>query len=156
MPILTAPQRALLAEARTATLATTSPDGRPRLVPVCYALRPDDHQGRPILYTPLDEKPKQDVDPRGLARVRDLLVLPQATLVVDRWDEDWSRLGWIRLYGTGELLEPEPREVEEHAAAVAALRAKYPQYAAQRLETLPVIRVRIERAVGWEATPATG
>ena len=146
-------QRAFVAETRRAILATTAPDNRPRLVPVCFVLHPhDDAMGRPIVYTPLDEKPKQGVDPRGLARVRDLLVLPQVTLVVDRWDEDWSRLGWIRLYGTGELLEPEPREVEEHAAAVAALRAKYPQYEQHGLDGRPVIRIAVDRVVSWGDT----
>jgi PPOX class probable F420-dependent enzyme len=154
-PVLTHEQRAFVAAARRATLATTAPDGRPRLVPVCFVL-PDgeDALGRPRIYTPLDEKPKQDADPRGLARVRDLLVLPQCTLLVDRWDEDWTRLGWVRLYGTGELLEPEPREVQEHAATVTALRAKYPQYGAHALDARPIIRIAIDRVVAWgDTTP---
>jgi PPOX class probable F420-dependent enzyme len=103
---------------------------------------------------PLDEKPKRDPDPRSLARVRDLLVLPQATLLVDRWDEDWARLGWVRLYGTGEVLEPEPREVEEHAAAVDALRAKYPQYETQAIDVRPIVRFAIDRVVSWGALDA--
>lgn len=153
MPSLTPEQRAFLAEARRATLATTGPDGRPRLVPVCYALRPEDDAGRPVIYTPLDEKPKRTGNVRDLARVKDILVLPDVTLLVDRWDEDWRRLGWLRLYGTGELLEPEPREVPEHRLAVRLLRERYPQYAGHALETLPVICIRVERAVGWEASP---
>jgi PPOX class probable F420-dependent enzyme len=151
---LTPEHRAFLAEARRATLATTGPNGRPRLVPVCYALRPEDDGGWPVIYTPLDEKPKRTGDVRDLARVKDILVLPEVTLLVDRWDEDWTRLGWLRLYGFGELLEPEPREVAEHALAVRLLRDRYPQYAGHALETLPVICIRVERAVGWEASPA--
>jgi coenzyme F420-0:L-glutamate ligase/coenzyme F420-1:gamma-L-glutamate ligase len=149
-PILDDAQRAFVGTARRATLATTAPDGRPRLVPICFALAPDDDAlGRARIWTPLDEKPKRDADPRTLARVRDLLVLPQATLLVDRWDEDWTRLAWVRLYGTAELLEPEPREVEEHAAAVAALRAKHPQYASHALEGRPMIRISVDRVVAW-------
>ncbi len=127
--MLTPGQRALLAAARTATLATRRPDGRPRLVPICYVLaeRPDP-RGRPVLHTPLDEKPKRAVDPHGLARVADLLVLPEASMLVERWDEDWSKLAWIRLDGRATLLEPEPHERAEHEQAIAALRAKYPQY----------------------------
>jgi coenzyme F420-0:L-glutamate ligase / coenzyme F420-1:gamma-L-glutamate ligase len=149
-PIITEAERAFVAGARQATLATTAPNGRPRLVPVCFVLAPGfDAVGRARLYTPLDEKPKRTDDLRQLARVRDLLVLPQATLLIDRWDEDWTRLGWVRLYGTGEILEPEPREVEEHAAAVAALRAKYPQYDAHGLGGRPIIRIAIDRALSW-------
>jgi PPOX class probable F420-dependent enzyme len=150
--ILDPAQHAFVASARRATLATTAPDGRPRLVPVCFVLDDVvDSLGRPRIYTPLDEKPKRSDEPRDLARVRDLLVLPQATLLVDRWDEDWTRLGWVRMYGTGELLEPEPREVEEHAAAAAALRAKYPQYETQAIDERPIIRISVDRIIAWGA-----
>jgi PPOX class probable F420-dependent enzyme len=142
-------QRAFVSTARTATLATISPRGRPRLVPICFVVAGDAPDGRARIYSPLDEKPKASTDPRDLARVQDLLVLPEATLLVDRWSEDWSRLGWIRLDCRAELLEPEPRERDEHAAAVAALREKYPQYAGQRLEDRPVIRLTVDRVVAW-------
>ncbi len=147
--ILTSAERRFLASARRAVLATTAPDDRPRLVPVCFVLAPEDPGGRPRIYTPLDEKPKRVSDPHQLARVQDLLVLPQVTLLVDRWDEDWSRLAWVRIYGTGELLEPEPHEKAEHAAAVAALRAKYPPYREMNLDASPIIRITIARALSW-------
>lgn len=149
-PILPSRERAFLAAARRGVLATMGADGRPRLVPICFVLGDGaDELGRVALYTPLDEKPKRVTDPRRLQRVRDLLVLPAATILVDRWAEDWSRLGWLRCYGIAELLEPEPREVEEHALAVARLRAKYPQYRDQAIESRPMIRIRIDRVVGW-------
>ena len=151
-PILSPAERRFLAEARRAVLATIGPDDLPRLVPICYVLsEATDPRGRPILYTPIDEKPKQSADPHRLARVRDLLILPEVTLLVDRWDEDWSRLAWLRLHGTGEILEPQPHEREEHAAAVAALRAKYPQYASHRLEERPIIRIVGARFRSWGA-----
>ncbi len=164
-PILTAPRRAFIEQARRAVLVTAGSDGTLRPVPVCFALAPPP---RDVLWTPLDEKPKQAGDPRRLARVRDILARPEVALLVDRWDEDWSRLGWLRLEGSARLLEPDgrpPDEVEpagvddrdrfratdpaEHARAVAALRARYPQYVAHALERLPVIRVSVSRAVGW-------
>ncbi len=150
--VLTPAARAFLAGARRAILATVAPDGRPRLVPVCFALAPDDDaRGGPILYTPLDEKPKRVGDPHQLARVRDLLVRPDVTLLVDRWDEDWQHLAWVRLDGTAALVEPDASQHHEHAAAVAALRAKYPQYARQDLEGRPLIRVVVTRARAWQA-----
>ena len=148
--VLSPAERAFVTPRRDAVLATQDPHGRPRLVPICFVLAPDNGSlGRPRLYSPLDEKPKRSPDPKRLARVRDLLVLPAATILVDRWSEDWDRLGWVRLYAGAELLEPEPRERDEHAAAVAALRAKYEQYASQRLEERPIIRFSIDRAVSW-------
>jgi PPOX class probable F420-dependent enzyme len=145
-------ERRFLADARRAILATMSPEGRPRLVPVCFILADStDRSGRPLLYTPLDEKPKRVEDPRRLARVQDLLVLPEATLLVDRWDEDWSRLAWLRAYGTAQLLEPQPHERDEHAAAVDALEDKYDQYRSQALATRPIIRIAITNALSWGA-----
>lgn len=154
MPVLTSDQRAFLAAARTATLATIDAQGRPRLVPICFALQPDAGGDAPVLYTPLDEKPKHVADVRGLARVRDILATPEVALLVDHWDEDWLQLAWLRVAGTAELLEPED-DVAAHTEAVGLLRAKYPQYAMHALETLPIIRVRLERALGWEATRRT-
>ncbi len=148
-PLLQPAQRRFVEASRTATLATISPTGRPRLVPICFVVGGDGPDGRLRIYSPLDEKPKASAEPHDLARVQDLLVLPEATLLVDRWSEDWAQLAWIRLDCRGELLEPEPREREEHRTAIVALRAKYPQYATHRLEDRPVIRLTVDRVVAW-------
>ena len=140
--MLDSTQRGFVAVARRASLATIAPDGRPRLVPVCFVLLED------VVYTPIDEKPKRGTDPRALARVRDVTDRPAVTLLVDRWDDDWGRLAWVRLYGTATLLEPRLGPTA-HARAIAALRAKYPQYEAHALERRPVIRIAIERVVAW-------
>jgi PPOX class probable F420-dependent enzyme len=132
-----------------------SAEGRPRLVPICFVVRDGfDTFGRLRIYTPLDEKPKRNADPRRLARVRDLLILPEVTLLVDRWDEDWTKLAWLRAYGTGELLEPQPHERDEHASMVVALRQKYPQYLDHDLDGRPVIRIAVDRVVAWDASAA--
>jgi coenzyme F420-0:L-glutamate ligase/coenzyme F420-1:gamma-L-glutamate ligase len=153
--ILTASEQTFIATSRRAILATIRPDGEPRLVPVCFVLADAaDDLGRAIIYSPVDEKPKASPDPHGLGRVRDLLVLPSATLLVDRWSEDWTRLGWVRLTGRGRLLEPEPHERAEHAAALVMLRAKYPQYTTHALEGRPIIRIAIDRVQRWgDVTP---
>ena len=142
--------RRFLDAARTATLATIALSGRARLVPVCFVVGRDDAAGRIRLYSPLDDKPKSMVDPRGLARVRDVLARPDVTLLVDRWSEDWDRLGWLRLEATADLLEPGPGSASaEHDDAVTDLRAKYPHYARHRLEERPILRFRVDRAVSW-------
>ena len=153
MGILTPDQRTFLGAARTATLATIDAQGRPRLVPICFAMRSEASGEDPVLYTPLDEKPKRGSDVRGLARVRDILAIPEVALLIDHWDEDWLQLAWLRLSGTAELLEPDGPDIVAHAEAVGLLRARYPQYAMHALESLPIIRVRVDRALGWEATP---
>ena len=143
-PLLSADQRAFLASARRAVLATIAPDGQPRLVPICFVV--DD--ASPTLYTPIDDKPKRDDDPLALARVRDIAADPRVTILVDRWDEDWTRLAWLRAEGRATLLGPDAAPAE-HAATVEALRAKYPQYATHRLEVRPLIRIELERVIDW-------
>jgi PPOX class probable F420-dependent enzyme len=136
--VLSADQRAFLADARTATLATIAPDGSPRLVPVCFVVDGD------TVYSPLDEKPKNVADVRELARVRDILARPGVALLVHRWSEDWSELGWLRLGGEGRLVE-----AGEYAPVIATLRAKYPQYAGHDLEARPLIAIRVDAVRAW-------
>jgi PPOX class probable F420-dependent enzyme len=147
-PDISNDERHFLARARTAVLATVAPDGAPRLVPICFVVS-DGVDGRPVLHTPLDEKPKRVADPRDLERVRDIAANPTVGLLVDRWSEDWSQLGWLRLAGRAALIEPDGPAAAEHATAVEALRAKYPQYATHRLEERPIIRIEVEQARSW-------
>ena len=149
VPVLSTAERAFLGDARRAVLATIAPDGRPRPVPVCFVLDPV----QPILYSPLDEKPKTVDDPLALARVRDLEADPRVSVLVDRWDEDWNGLAWLRAQGQARLLRPGDGAAE-HAAAIRALRAKYSQYASHDLESRPIIRVAIERVTSWGALDA--
>jgi len=135
--MLTEDQRRFLARQRVAHLATADAAGRPHVVPICYALSGD------RVYFTVDEKPKK----RGarLKRLSNLRENPFAALVVDRYDEDWSRLGWVMLRGRAEVLDAGP----EHDRAQADLRARYPQLAAMRIEQLPVVALRVEKVASW-------
>jgi PPOX class probable F420-dependent enzyme len=138
--VLTPGDRALLDEARTATLATVDAGGQPRLVPVCFVVDEAD-----VLWSPLDEKPKRVADVRSMARVRDVLARPTVGLLVQRWSEDWSELAWLRLVGRASLVDAPA------AAIVAALRARYPQYRDHDLEARPALRIVVDRATRWSA-----
>ena len=81
----------------------------------------------------------------ALKRVRNIVANPRAAFVVDHYDEDWRRLGWVMLRGAAEILEAGP----EHDHAQDLLRARYPQYRAMNLAELPVIALRIARVTGW-------
>jgi PPOX class probable F420-dependent enzyme len=136
--MLTDEQRRFLEGQRVARFASADGRGQPHVVPICYAL------GEASVYFTIDEKPKRTTG-AGLKRLANLRANPRAALVVDRWDEDWSRLGWVMLQGRAEILDAGP----EHDQAQAALRARYPQLAAMRLEGLPVVATRIERVASW-------
>jgi PPOX class probable F420-dependent enzyme len=147
-------QRALLVTERRATLATIAPDGQPRLVPCCFAMGIED--GSIVIDTPIDAKPKTSTDPMRLARVRDIRRDPRVTLLLDHWDEEWTRLAWLRVEATARLLLPwAPRDADAHRSALTALRGRYPQYREQRLEGLPVIRMTPTHISGWTADPRT-
>jgi len=134
--MLSEPQRRFLTARRVAHLATADRRGNPHVVPVCFAVEGN------AAYVTIDEKPK---GAGPLKRVRNIRENPPVALVVDHYDEDWSRLGWIMLRGRAEILE----SGAEHDRAQSLLRARYRQLGAMRIEPLPVIAIRIERASGW-------
>ena len=136
--MLTDRQRRFLDAQRVARLATADAAGRPHVVPICYAVAGD------TVYFTVDEKPKRKPGAR-LKRLANLRENPFAALVVDRYDEDWSRLGWVMVQGRAEVLESGP----EHDLAQAGLRKRYPQLAAMRIEGLPVVAVRAEHVASW-------
>ena len=107
-------------------------------MPVCFAV------SEATLYITIDEKPKQG-SATALKRLRNIAENPAVALVVDRYDEDWSLLGWVMLRGQAEIIT----EGTEHAAAQALLRSRYRQLEAMRIALLPVIAVRIDRASSW-------
>ncbi len=137
-------QRAFVQAQRVARLATADAAGAPHVVPVCFALDGDAPEGE-ALYIAIDAKPKRP-DAAGLKRLRNLAANPAAAVVVDRYDEDWSRLGWVMLRGPAAVLAPgDPG----HAAAQALLLARYPQLRAMPIAGLPVIVLRIARVTSW-------
>src|SRR5215472_915850 len=135
--MLTDAQRRFLETRRVGHLATADASDAPHLVPVCFAL------AEAALYITIDEKPKRR--DRPMKRVRNILENPRASFVADRWDEDWTHLGWVMLRGPAEILETGA----EHAAAQALLREKYPQYRSMNLADLPVIVLRVAHVASW-------
>ena len=136
-------QRRFLDSSRVGHLATADRAGVPHVIPVCYALAGE------RVYITIDEKPKRRDVP--LKRVRNILENPRFSFVVDRWDEDWSRLGWVMLRGVAEILD----SGAEHDDAQALLRERYPQYRTMALADLPVLALRIARATHWgDLTPS--
>jgi len=133
-------ERRFLTRMRVARLATADAALRPHVIPIVFAI--DDRK----LYTPVDGKPKR-VAPGQLKRVRNLLDNPQVAIVVDEYDEDWTRLAYVQLRGKARIIEAGP----EQATAVRLLRQRYEQYKAMEIDEAPVIAVAIEACVTWGA-----
>ena len=131
---------------RVAHLATASAEGSPHVIPVCYAF---DGQR---FYTPLDEKPKR-VTGNQLRRVRNIEARHEASLVIDQYDDDWTRLGYVLIHGRADLLAPEDAL---HAEALRLLRERYVQYHTMALEHYPVIVITPNRVISWGPAIFTG
>jgi PPOX class probable F420-dependent enzyme len=130
-------RRRFIETRRVGHLATADAGGAPFLTPVCFGLSGE------TLYVTIDEKPKRrDVK---LKRVRNILENPNVAFVVDRYDEDWTRLGWVMLRGRADILD----DGDEHDRAQAMIVARYPQLRAMRIADLPVIALRVAHVASW-------
>jgi len=140
--MLEAADQALLDRSRVARLATAGRDGRPHVVPLCYA------RAGEVIYFIVDEKPKQAG--KRLKRMRNIAENPAVALVVDVYDEDWARLEYLLVHGQAAIVE----DAAEFARALALLRARYPQYVAMRLERgrNPLVRITPTAVHHWRAT----
>jgi PPOX class probable F420-dependent enzyme len=132
----TAMRRRLL-EARVARLATVGAGGRPHVVPITYALDGD------TIYFAVDAKPKRTTD---LQRLRNLAANPAVSVLVDHYENDWTRLWWVRADGTGRVLDAGP----EAERGVDLLVSRYRQYRRSRPGGR-VVRIDILRMSGWSA-----
>jgi PPOX class probable F420-dependent enzyme len=132
--------------ARVARLATVSAEGEPHLVPVTFAGSGDIGLPDTVVFA-VDTKPKASTD---LRRLRNIRANPRVSLLVDHYDEDWSRLWWVRADGAARILDPGGGPV---GALVGALVAKYPRYGDQP-PAGPVVEVTVTRWRGWAYGPA--
>ena len=137
-PVLNQRQKEFLSAGRVAHLATTDARGHPLVVPICYAFEDAD------LYSSIDAKPKK-ISPLLLERVRNIRENSYVSMVVDRYEEDWSRLAYLLIRGRAKMLSRGPR----HKKGVHLLRMKYPQYQEMAIEKRPVIHVALNHAKSW-------
>jgi len=130
-----AAMRRRLVEASVARLATAGPDGRPHIVPIVFAH--DDEN----LYFVVDDKPKRS---RDLKRVRNIAGNERVSVLIDHYEDDWTRLWWVRVDGVAHVID---HDVDAQRA-LDLLAGKYAQYAEKRPQG-PVVAIRIERMTGW-------
>jgi PPOX class probable F420-dependent enzyme len=125
----------LFSAARVARLATADAHGVPHLVPVTFAVESGD-----IVFA-IDHKPKRSTD---LKRLRNIAANPAVSFLADGYDEDWTRLWWVRADGRAGIADDDP-------AALDALQAKYEQYRDRRPEG-PVVRTRVTAWRDWSGS----
>jgi len=128
----------LIRSARLAHLATADQTGQPHVIPICFVF-----DGK-YFYSPIDEKPKRAA-PLKLKRLRNIKENPQVSLVIDHYDENWSKLGYLLVFGKARILS----SGKKHQDAIRLLRRKYWQYRRMALERRPMISITPTKIVVW-------
>ena len=126
--------RRRVAAARVAHMGTIRTDGRPHVVVLCFVLEGD------VIYSAIDAKPKST---SNLMRLDNVRSNPGVELLVDHYEDDWTRLWWVRVGGTGRVVEQSDHGLER-------LVQKYDQYKAQP-PAGPFIEIITTTWRGWEA-----
>lgn len=127
--------RERLASVPVVRMATTDATGRPHLVVTAFAVQGD------RIFTAVDAKPKTT---RDLKRLRNIRADPRVAVLADHYEDDWSRLWWVRADATAEIIE----DPSAMAGPIALLRERYRQYRESPPEG-PVIAITVERWTGW-------
>lgn len=130
-----------IAEGRVGRLATADASGQPLVVPICYAF------DGASLFSAIDAKPKRP-GPRGLRRIRNIRENPRVSVVIDRYDEDWTRLRYVIIQGRAEILT----DGGDFSRGVDLLLAKYPQYRSMGLKREAGLMIKVEpaRVTEWQ------
>ena len=133
-----------ISDARVGHLGTADAGGQPLVVPICYAFDGES------LFSAIDAKPKKSA--AGLRRIRNIRDNAKVSVVIDHYEEDWTRLRYVIIQGEAELLT----EGADFSRAVDLLRAKYPQYRSLGLDREGglMIRVKPAKVTRWEFDPA--
>lgn len=127
--------RSLALAERVGRLATVSEGGDPHLVPVTFAVLGG------LVVIGIDEKPKSTLD---LKRLRNIRSDPRVALCWDGYDEDWSRLWWVRADGVAAVAE----DGWAWERAWEALNNKYEQYR-NAAHPGPIIVTEVKKWSGW-------
>lgn len=132
--------RARFASEPVARLATVAAHGAPHLVPITFVVEGD------RIVSAIDAKPKRGGRLRRLQRLENIAANPRVSVLVDRYDDDWRRLWWVRADGAARIVE----DGSELMRTLDLLRDRYLQY--REVDLIgPAIVVEVERWTGWSA-----
>lgn len=129
---------------RVARLATIDSDFKPHLVPVVFVF--DGNH----FFTPVDEKRKK-AKPEKLRRIKNIEGNPSVALLIDEYNEDWTRLAFVMIQGIASIVKSRPQADIQVQEALKQLTIKYTQY--QRVGTGEIlIRIKPEKVVSWRSS----
>jgi PPOX class probable F420-dependent enzyme len=127
--------------ARVARLATINSENKPHLVPVVFAF-----DGKHFLI-PVDKKRKK-VKPEELKRIKNIQNNPNVALLIDEYNEDWTKLAFVMVQGKARIITTRTEENIRLQEAYRKLVAKYSQYQKTGLCEMCII-IKPEKVTSW-------
>jgi PPOX class probable F420-dependent enzyme len=106
--------------ARVARLATIDSEFKPHLVPVVFVF--DGNH----FFIPVDEK-RKTAKPEKLKRIRNIHYNPNVALLIDQYDEDWTKLAFVMIQGKASVASKREGNIQV-GEAYKKLMTKYIQY----------------------------
>lgn len=144
----------IIKRARVGRFSTVDYENMPHIVPVVFAF--DGHH----YYIPLDKKRKKIEKIEKLKRVRNIQHNPNVALLIDEYDEDWSRLVFVMIQGRAYLLGNKKEKGNENndynynnnsslKEIHKLLYQKYPQYQQVGMGQY-CIKIQPQKTISWK------
>ena len=140
-PLLSDDEWRFVRGARVARLATADREGAPHVVPVVFAVVDGN------IYVPVDGKQKKDIE--RLKRLDNIRENEKVSFLVDHYEDDWAKLGFVMLFGSATIIHADADSVYDKAAEL--LREKYAQYRGPITIHAWMIEIKPHHAASWGA-----
>lgn len=127
--------------ARIARLATVDTKSKPHLVPVVFVF--DSNR----FFIPIDKK-RKTIKPEKLKRVTNINENPNVALLIDEYDEDWTKLAFVMIQGKASIVDEVQEENTQLDDAYKKLKIKYPQYQTIGLGEMCII-IEPGKVIAW-------
>lgn len=140
--------KTIINKAKVARLATADLEYKPHLVPVVFVFDND----RNCYFIPIDEKTKRS-GPENLKRVKNIQENPKVALLIDEYNEDWTKLYFIMIQGKASIIGGKKLEKQNEVLLLEKahnlLSDKYHQYQKTGIGEY-VIMIIPQKVITWK------
>jgi PPOX class probable F420-dependent enzyme len=126
--------------ARVARLATIDSEFKPYLVPVVFVF------DGTHFFIPIDEK-RKTAKPEKLKRIKNIQHNPNVALLIDEYNEDWTRLAFVMIQGKASIASKTEGNLQVQEA-YKKLITKYLQYQKVGIGEMCII-IAPEKVISW-------
>jgi PPOX class probable F420-dependent enzyme len=129
---------------RVARLATIDSEFKPHLVPVVFVFYGN------LFFIPVDEKRKK-AKPEKLRRIKNIQANPNVALLIDEYNEDWTRLAFVLIRGIASIVKSKTQADVLLQQAQKELTTKYVQYQKIGIGEMCIL-IKPEKVVSWRSS----